>query len=62
MVTDPPRDDGHRIAQGSCRRRVVLLDALPRIAELAASIERHGLLQPIVVQPAAAERYVLAKD
>jgi ParB family chromosome partitioning protein len=29
------------------------------LAELAASIERHGLLQPIVVQPAAAERYVL---
>jgi hypothetical protein len=29
---------------------------------LAASIERHGLLPPIVVQPAAAESYVLAED
>jgi ParB family chromosome partitioning protein len=29
------------------------------LAELAASIERHGLLQPIVVQPAEADRYVL---
>jgi len=29
------------------------------LAELAASIERHGLLQPVVVQPAADDRYVL---
>lgn len=29
------------------------------LAELAASIERHGLLQPIVVQPAAGDRYLL---
>ena len=29
------------------------------IAELAASIERHGLLQPIVVQPAENDRYTL---
>ena len=29
------------------------------ITELAASIERHGLLQPIVVQPAADDRYTL---
>jgi len=29
------------------------------LAELAASIERHGLLQPIVVQPAGDDRYVL---
>ena len=29
------------------------------LAELAASIERHGLLQPIIVQPSADDRYVL---
>lgn len=29
------------------------------LAELAASIERHGLLQPIVVQPSGDNRYVL---
>jgi ParB family chromosome partitioning protein len=29
------------------------------IAELAASIERHGLLQPIIVQPAEDDRYTL---
>ena len=29
------------------------------LAELAASIERHGLLQPVVVQPADDDRYVL---
>jgi ParB family chromosome partitioning protein len=29
------------------------------LAELAASIERHGLLQPVVVQPAGNDRYVL---
>jgi ParB family chromosome partitioning protein len=29
------------------------------LAELAASIERHGLLQPVVVQPAGDDRYVL---
>jgi ParB family chromosome partitioning protein len=29
------------------------------LAELAASIERHGLLQPIVVQAAGDDRYVL---
>ncbi len=29
------------------------------LAELAASIERHGLLQPIVVEPGADDRYVL---
>jgi ParB family chromosome partitioning protein len=29
------------------------------LAELAASIDRHGLLQPIVVQPAGDDRYVL---
>jgi ParB family chromosome partitioning protein len=37
-------------------RKRVDADAL---AELAASIERHGLLQPIVVQPGADDRYVL---
>jgi ParB family chromosome partitioning protein len=37
-------------------RKVVDPDAL---AELAASIERHGLLQPIVVQPVDDDRYVL---
>ena len=29
------------------------------LAELAASIERHGLLQPVVVQPAGDDGYVL---
>ena len=29
------------------------------LAELAASIERHGLLQPVVVQPIGDDRYVL---
>jgi len=29
------------------------------LAELAASIERHGLLQPVVVQPLIDDRYVL---
>ena len=37
-------------------RKAIDRDAL---AELAASIERHGLLQPIVVQPAGDDRYVL---
>jgi len=37
-------------------RKVVEPEAL---TELATSIARHGLLQPIVVQPAADDRYIL---
>jgi len=37
-------------------RKVLDPDAL---AELAASIERHGLLQPVIVQPVGDDRYVL---
>jgi len=37
-------------------RKVIDAEAL---AELAGSIERHGLLQPIVVQPSGDDRYVL---
>jgi len=37
-------------------RKVIDSEAL---AELAASIERHGLLQPIVVQPTDGDRYEL---